>query len=189
MSLRTCRACGCTDDDCSGCIARTGEPCHWVEADLCSACLPPGAFPEGWQLGAESWSFHRQFYFRFGRPSAPREYTAIIGQIRDGIAIPLGGLYFRVSLADGTPFVVRGGNEYLCAVEAADWTPPAKAQPRKLLQSKPPARAPPVSEPPPAKPLRASTLTLGNPAAARVLADRLRRLGVPQSAASQAASP
>ncbi len=33
-----CRACGCTDDDCRECIERTGEPCHWVEDDLCSAC-------------------------------------------------------------------------------------------------------------------------------------------------------
>jgi len=37
---RTCRVCGCTDDDCSGYIERTGEPCHWVEEDLCSACAP-----------------------------------------------------------------------------------------------------------------------------------------------------
>jgi hypothetical protein len=37
---RTCRACGCTDDDCSGCIERTGTACHWVESDLCSACKP-----------------------------------------------------------------------------------------------------------------------------------------------------
>ena len=35
---RTCRRCGCTDDDCGGCVARTGQPCSWVEADLCSAC-------------------------------------------------------------------------------------------------------------------------------------------------------
>jgi len=33
-----CRECGCTDLDCSGCIAKTGTPCHWVEPDLCSAC-------------------------------------------------------------------------------------------------------------------------------------------------------
>ena len=33
-----CRVCGCTDDDCGGCYERTGEPCYWVEADLCSAC-------------------------------------------------------------------------------------------------------------------------------------------------------
>lgn len=37
--VRQCRVCGCTDADCSGCIDRTGEPCHWVAADLCSACV------------------------------------------------------------------------------------------------------------------------------------------------------
>lgn len=36
--LRRCRVCECTDDDCSGCIQRTGKPCHWVSEDLCSAC-------------------------------------------------------------------------------------------------------------------------------------------------------
>lgn len=35
---RECRVCGCTDADCRGCVKRTGEPCHWIEADLCSAC-------------------------------------------------------------------------------------------------------------------------------------------------------
>ena len=34
----TCRVCGCTDDDCYDCYERTGETCHWVEEDLCSAC-------------------------------------------------------------------------------------------------------------------------------------------------------
>lgn len=33
-----CRVCGCTDDDCSGCVERTGQPCWWVEPGLCSAC-------------------------------------------------------------------------------------------------------------------------------------------------------
>jgi hypothetical protein len=37
--IRSCRVCGCTDNKCAGCIARTGKPCHWVEADLCSACF------------------------------------------------------------------------------------------------------------------------------------------------------
>ena len=37
-SVPTCRKCGCTDADCSGCIERTGAPCSWVEPDLCSAC-------------------------------------------------------------------------------------------------------------------------------------------------------
>lgn len=33
-----CRACGCTDLDCTACIAATGKPCYWVEPDLCSRC-------------------------------------------------------------------------------------------------------------------------------------------------------
>lgn len=36
--IARCRVCGCTDDDCRQCIAKTGEPCTWVEPDLCSAC-------------------------------------------------------------------------------------------------------------------------------------------------------
>jgi hypothetical protein len=37
--VRTCRVCGCTDDDCGACADRTGAPCAWVEDDLCSACV------------------------------------------------------------------------------------------------------------------------------------------------------
>lgn len=39
---RRCRVCGCTDLDCRGCIQRTGEPCWWIEEDLCSACAAKG---------------------------------------------------------------------------------------------------------------------------------------------------
>lgn len=31
-AIRSCRVCGCTDDDCSVCIARVGGPCWWVGA-------------------------------------------------------------------------------------------------------------------------------------------------------------
>ena len=41
-TVRTCRVCGCTDNDCRGCFERTGKPCHWVEEDLCSACAAFG---------------------------------------------------------------------------------------------------------------------------------------------------
>lgn len=44
-AARTCRVCGCTDSDCRQCIARTGQPCHWVEPDLCSACAHAPATP------------------------------------------------------------------------------------------------------------------------------------------------
>jgi hypothetical protein len=43
-AIRTCRVCGCTDDDCTRCVERTGSPYWWVAADWCSACVgvPPG---------------------------------------------------------------------------------------------------------------------------------------------------
>lgn len=41
VRVRKCRRCGCTDNDCSGCIARTGFPCSWAAKlkDVCTACL------------------------------------------------------------------------------------------------------------------------------------------------------
>ena len=38
IEIRRCRVCGCTDNDCTKCIERTGDPCWWVEEDFCSAC-------------------------------------------------------------------------------------------------------------------------------------------------------
>lgn len=34
--VRFCRECGCQDLD--ACLDGDGAPCHWTEADLCSAC-------------------------------------------------------------------------------------------------------------------------------------------------------
>lgn len=39
LPFQVCRVCGCHDYDCRQCIERTGSPCHWVEQDLCSACV------------------------------------------------------------------------------------------------------------------------------------------------------
>lgn len=50
----TCRMCGCTDNDCSGCVARTGEACSWVENDLCSACAPPQTMAQLLERSAEA---------------------------------------------------------------------------------------------------------------------------------------
>lgn len=35
-----CRVCGCTENNCTECVEKTGSPCHWVntEKTLCSAC-------------------------------------------------------------------------------------------------------------------------------------------------------
>lgn len=38
--LRKCKVCGCSDDNCTRCIQRTGKPCYWIAGDLCSACQP-----------------------------------------------------------------------------------------------------------------------------------------------------
>jgi hypothetical protein len=40
MEDQTCRVCGCTERNCTGCVLRTGLRCSWVETDLCSACTP-----------------------------------------------------------------------------------------------------------------------------------------------------
>lgn len=154
------------------------------------------AFPEGWQLGIESWAFHRQFFVRVGRPTAHREYTALRGKIRNRTAESLGGPYFRVTLVDGAPIVIRGGWTHLSGVEAGDWTPPSKPARKaaaKVAAPAPSAPEPKPQAPPPAapvarRPLRASTLTLGNPAAARVLAERLRRSGIPEHVIGQASA-
>lgn len=39
IEARACRVCGCTEDNCSQCVEKTGAPCSWVEDDLCSACV------------------------------------------------------------------------------------------------------------------------------------------------------
>jgi hypothetical protein len=43
VTVRRCRVCGCTDDDCRQCVERTGQPYHWIAQDLCSACDRPAA--------------------------------------------------------------------------------------------------------------------------------------------------
>lgn len=47
--VRSCRVCGCTDMD--ACETDDG-PCHWVAADLCSACVNPGAIALAEQMEA-----------------------------------------------------------------------------------------------------------------------------------------
>ena len=37
-TIKKCFVCGCTDNDCTQCIERTGSTCYWVTEDLCSAC-------------------------------------------------------------------------------------------------------------------------------------------------------
>lgn len=47
--VQTCRVCGCTDLDCRKCVEAQGEPCYWIEEDLCSRCalgIPDADLPD-----------------------------------------------------------------------------------------------------------------------------------------------
>jgi hypothetical protein len=141
---------------------------------------------EGWALGRESWSFHRQFYDRLGREAAFREYGDIIRQIRAG-AERLDRQVYRVVAADGRSILVRGGNLYLLGVMPFDWQKPEpEPEPEPAAEARVDP-APAVTEPDTRPSLRSSTLSLAkNPAAARVLAERLRRFGISGTAAASA---
>jgi hypothetical protein len=158
-------------------IARTARP-----AD--------DSIPEGWVLGSESWSFHRQFFTRVGRPTAYREYTDLILQVRYGRAERLDRYRYRVTMLDGAKLIVSGGWKRLSGVEHPDWTAPKPKQP-PAVAIRPPEPAvptPPPESAPNTAPRRPTTLTLGNPAAARALSERLRRIGVPAHAPSGASA-
>ena len=44
-----CTICACTDDDCTNCYMKTGEPCHWAAPGICSACAAETEAP-GYKL-------------------------------------------------------------------------------------------------------------------------------------------
>ncbi len=120
---------------------------------------------DGWQLGRESWEFHRQFYRRTGRPAAWREYSAILWSIRKRQAEQLAPHHYRVTLADGSLVVVQGSGKRLSGVPSPGWTPP-----------KPAAKPEPPPEPKPAR--SPTTLTLGGAAAAAAAKRLAAGLGV-----------
>jgi PRTRC genetic system protein E len=63
--VRKCRVCGCTDSDCRQCIEKTGEPCYWVDDDLCSACVQlsfEGFHPRLLKLQKEHSSFDQDWW-------------------------------------------------------------------------------------------------------------------------------
>jgi hypothetical protein len=52
---RTCRICGCTEED--GCATENGTGCFWAGEDLCSECVEMAA---GWSDGKEAGSLKRK---------------------------------------------------------------------------------------------------------------------------------
>lgn len=57
--MRTCRKCGCTADH--ACLDRYGNPCFWVEEDLCSECAPDERRFHGVKIGKIKKDFALQF--------------------------------------------------------------------------------------------------------------------------------
>ena len=173
---------------------------------------------DGWVLIVKSWSFHRQFFARVGRPAGFGEYFDILRQIRRRRAEAIAEFVYRVTLADGQLVAVRWERKswarvgVLCAVLPPDWTPPEPPQvaaespppepPQDAAESPPPeppqvAAEPPPPEPPqvaaeppppPRRPLRATTLTLGTASAGAVLAQRMRQFGLPEADIRRATS-
>lgn len=37
-NTQQCKVCGCTEYNCNNCVKITGQPCYWIEIDLCSRC-------------------------------------------------------------------------------------------------------------------------------------------------------
>ena len=60
LAAASCRICGCVDEDCSWCIALTGQPCSWKEADLCSACFVEEGLPDSERARLRArWALHK----------------------------------------------------------------------------------------------------------------------------------
>ncbi len=104
--LRACRVCGCTDDDCSVCVQKTGTPCYWVEGDLCSACQVSGTtylepqMPVGWSPPESVPEDGREF-----------EYLCSDGKIRVGsLGHDMGGSIKRDTRMIGWRWPARGGD-------------------------------------------------------------------------------
>lgn len=142
----TCRVCGCTDDDCSGCVERTGEPCHWVEPDLCSACVagdePAAEEPEEEEAPAVPPAGE----YRWSRQPEPSR-TSLGELTSDELAgaepedlVELGrhGTHRRWKLADTGKhpkyfFVPEADPSSAAAAEAARWP---KVSPEQITQAR-----------------------------------------------------
>jgi PRTRC genetic system protein E len=76
MEQQKCRICGCTEDNCQKCIRLTGQPCHWVEPDLCSACQSLAEKPKEIKFG-----FFRKLYDLMDGVDLTIEAQRINGQL------------------------------------------------------------------------------------------------------------
>lgn len=76
-STKACRICGCTENDCSGCIARDGHPCSWVETDLCSSCSERSPeYLAGFDCGINGANTTNSNFMHFLSPAKTKDWEA-----------------------------------------------------------------------------------------------------------------
>ena len=79
----------------------------------------------GWQLGRESWMFHRWYFHLYGRPTERGWYSFLLRQLRwkRDLKVIVAGVY-RLKMPDGSPILVtgtRGRMATLHTVLPPDW--------------------------------------------------------------------
>jgi hypothetical protein len=173
-----------------------------TETDALMSATDPGRddCAEGWQLGQESWMFHRWYFHVYGRSSERGQYSFLLRQLRwkRGPEVIVAGV-FRLKMPDGSSILVtgkRGASARLQTVLPPDWkigdpvpwlrNPPRKTAepgsvPERLKAPLPPALvAEPVlaATPPGPTKRKPATLTLrGDDVATTLLEYRRRRWG------------
>lgn len=116
-----CVACGCTDQDCRGCVERTGEPCSWAEPGICSACTGPALIALERQRQVEEEGYdakhddaHGKCEIRkaaecYARPPALRQLQTVkvSVQVARGLADPDRSTSVRVRVPKGWPWAAE----------------------------------------------------------------------------------
>jgi hypothetical protein len=101
---------------------------------------------DGWQLGQESWMFHRWYFHVYDRPTERGLYSFLLRQLRwkRGPEVIVAGV-FRLKMPEGSPILVtgkRGASAQLQTVLPPDWkigdpVPWLRNPPRKAIKPEP----------------------------------------------------
>jgi hypothetical protein len=101
---------------------------------------------DGWQLGRESWMFHRWYFHVYGQPTERGHYSFLLRQLRwkRNAKVIVAGV-FRLAMPDGSPILVtgkRGVSARLQSVLPPDWqigdpVPWQRNPPRKTARPEP----------------------------------------------------
>src|ERR1700722_14703439 len=101
---------------------------------------------DGWQIGRESWTFHRWYFHVYGQPTERGRYSFLLRQLRwkRQPEVIVAGVY-RLKMPDGSPILVTGvtgTTARLHTVLSPDWkigdpVPWLRNPPRKTAKAEP----------------------------------------------------